>query len=63
MRRLQDVPGVSSAGLATAIPMDGGGNVNPFVVRDRGLDAEGGRISRRHKWIGPNYLKTPQALS
>lgn len=60
VRRLQDVPGVSSAGLATAIPMDGGGNVNPFIVRDRGVDAEGGRMSRRHKWIAPGYLETLQ---
>jgi predicted permease len=60
VRRLQDIPGVASAGLATAIPMDGGGNVNPFIVRDRGLDAEGGRVSRRHKWIGPDYLETLQ---
>jgi putative ABC transport system permease protein len=60
VRRLEEVSGVSSVGLATAIPMDGGNNVNPFIVRDRGLDAEGGRISRRHKWIGPNYLETLQ---
>jgi putative ABC transport system permease protein len=60
VRRLEEVPGVSSVGLATAIPMDGGNNVNPFIVRDRGLEAEGARISRRHKWIGPNYMETLQ---
>ena len=60
VRRLEEVPGVVSVGLATAIPMDGGGNVNPFIVRDQGLDAEGGRISRRHKWIAPGYLETLQ---
>ena len=59
-RRLQQVPGVSSVGLATAIPMGGGNNVNPFVVQGRELESEGATIIRRHKWIGPNYLETMQ---
>jgi predicted permease len=54
VRRLEEVPGVSSVGLATAIPMDGAGNVNPFFVRGR----EPTSISRRHKWIGGGYLET-----
>ncbi len=57
-RRLAEIPGVSSVGLATSIPMHGGGNVNPFLVRGQEMDEEGARISRRHKWIGPNYLET-----
>ena len=59
-RRLEEVPGVSSVGLASSVPMDGWNNVNPFTVQGRDLDVEGGRISRRHKWIGPNYLETLQ---
>ncbi len=59
-RRLQEVPGVSSVGLATAIPMDGSGNVNPFYVEGQILDPDGARLSRRHKWIGPSYLSTMQ---
>jgi predicted permease len=59
-RRLQQVPGVASVGLATAIPMDGSGNVNPFLVQGQDFDAEGARVSRRHKWIGPDYLETMQ---
>ncbi len=54
VRRLEEVPGVGSVGLATAIPMDGAGNVNPFFVRGR----EPTSISRRHKWIGEGYLET-----
>ncbi len=60
VRRLEEVPGVSSVGLATSIPMHGGGNVNPFLVQGQALDSEGATVSRRHKWIGPNYLETMQ---
>jgi predicted permease len=59
-RRLAEVPGVSSVGLSTSIPMHGGGNVNPFLVQGQTMDDEGARISRRHKWIGPGYLETMQ---
>ena len=60
VRRLAEVPGVTSVGLSTSMPMYGGGNVNPFLVRGQSMDDEGARISRRHKWIGPNYLETMQ---
>lgn len=59
-RRLEQIPGVASIGLATAIPMDGSGNVNPFLAQGHDLNDEGARVSRRHKWIGPNYLETMQ---
>jgi predicted permease len=59
-RRLAQIPGVGSVGLASGIPMDGWGNVNPFYVEGQVLDPEGPRLSRRHKWIGPDYLSTLQ---
>jgi predicted permease len=57
-RRLAEIPGVASVGLATAIPMDGSINVNPFYVD--GVDLWGGRPPpiRRHKWIGEGYFET-----
>lgn len=55
-RRIREVPGVSSVGLATAIPMDGARNVNPFFVQGR--DPATQTVSRRHKWIGGDYLRT-----
>jgi len=58
VHRLEQIPGVTSVGLATAIPMDGGNNVNPFFVRGQVLDPDGPRISRRHKWIGEGFLET-----
>jgi predicted permease len=57
-RRLGEIPGVETVGLATGIPMDGWGNVNPFYVQGQILDSDGPRLSRRHKWIGPDYLST-----
>jgi len=59
-RRLEEVPGVESVGLATSVPMDGWANVNPFLVQGQSMDDEGARVSRRHKWIGPDYLETMQ---
>jgi len=60
VRSLGSIPGVTSTGLASGIPMDGGDNVNPFFVRGQILDPDGPRISRRHKWIGEGYLETLQ---
>jgi predicted permease len=58
VHNLEQIPGVTSVGLATDIPMDVGNNVNPFFVRGQVLDPDGPRISRRHKWIGEGYLET-----
>jgi predicted permease len=58
--RLEEIPGVSSVGLATEVPMAFGGNVNPFFVRGQELDPDGPRLSRRHKWIGQGYLEAMQ---
>jgi predicted permease len=59
-RRLMEIPGVASVGLATAVPMDGSSNVNPFYVD--GVDLWGGQPPpiRRHKWIGEGYFETLQ---
>jgi predicted permease len=58
VQSLGSIPGVTSVGLGTSIPMDVGNNVNPFFVRGQVLDPDGPRISRRHKWIGEGYLET-----
>ncbi|MGW8267306.1 MAG: ABC transporter permease, partial [Longimicrobiales bacterium] len=60
VRRLGEIPGVSSVGLATQIPMAGGNNVNPFFVRGQETDPDNPMITRRHKWIGGGYLETMQ---
>jgi putative ABC transport system permease protein len=59
-RRLAQIPGVNSVGLATSIPMGPGNNVNPLYVD--GVEYTGDQTAtiRRHKWIGEGYLETLQ---
>jgi predicted permease len=57
-RRLGEIPGVASVGLATALPMHGGNNVNPFFAEGEEENPYTQGISYRHKWIGEGYLET-----
>lgn len=59
-RRLEELPGVTAVGLATAIPMDGSLNYNPVFVEGGADDAGKVGVSRRHKWIGGGYLEAMQ---
>lgn len=56
LRRFEAVPGVTSVGITTAPPMDGG-NSDPIFVADH--DYGEGRIPpvRRHRSISPGYLR------
>ena len=58
--RLGEIPGVTSVGLSSAVPMHGTDNVNPFYVD--GLDYSGDEAPplRRHKWLGQDFLETMQ---
>ncbi len=56
--RLADLPGVSSVGMATAIPLDGANNVNPFYAEGVGPAGDAPRPMRRHKWVGGSYFET-----
>jgi len=60
VRRLAEIPGVDSVGLALDVPMDGWRNVNPFFVD--GVDPPGGGAAptRRHNWVGEDYFETLQ---
>jgi len=57
-RRLGDIAGVTSVGMATSLPMHAGGNINPLYVE--GVTAQGDAPPRteRHKWIGEGYFET-----
>ncbi len=59
-RRMEDIAGVTSVGLATAIPMDGSNNWNPLYTQDAVAGGTERPVSRRHKWIGEGYLETLQ---
>ena len=57
-RRLGEVAGVRSVGMATALPMHRGGNINPLYVEGVTVQGRTPPITRRHKWIGPGYFET-----
>jgi len=59
-RRLGEIPGVDSVGMATGIPMDGYDNVNPFHVDGMAAPGDVRSPSRRHKWVGEGYFETLQ---
>jgi len=57
-RRLEQVPGVTSVALGTAIPMSVGNNVNPLYIEGLEYSGENPATIRRHKWIGGDFLET-----
>ena len=58
IRRIEQVPGVSSVGLSSSITMDGSSSNDPVFVED--FPAPEGQIPalRRQKWISPGYFAT-----
>ncbi|MGD8727893.1 MAG: ABC transporter permease, partial [Gemmatimonadales bacterium] len=54
-RRLEQIPGVTSVALGTALPMAGGNNVNPVYIEGLEYTGESPASIRRHKWIGGNF--------
>jgi predicted permease len=58
LRNLAAIPGVSSVGLGTTIPMDGNGNLNPVWAQDRSY-VDGQSPPLRHfRFVAPGYFKT-----
>ncbi|HEY6305804.1 MAG TPA: ADOP family duplicated permease, partial [Candidatus Angelobacter sp.] len=58
LRKVAAVPGVSSAGLASAIPMDGENDNDPVFVADHAYKAGELPALRRFKFISPGFLAT-----
>jgi predicted permease len=57
-RRLSEIPGVTSVGLSSSVPMDGRGGFDPIFFEDFPLsDGQSPQI-RRFKWVGGNYPET-----
>ena len=57
-RKIEAIPGVSSVGMGTSIPMDGNVSLNPVFAQDRTY-AEGQLPPLRHfKFVSPGYIKT-----
>jgi putative ABC transport system permease protein len=58
VRRLEQIPGVSSVGLSSSVTMDGNRSNDPIFVED--APTAEGKIPpiRRMKWTSENYFKT-----
>ncbi len=58
LRRLEQIPGVTSVGLSSSVTMDGNNSNDPIFVED--APAAEGKIPpiRRMKWTAENYFKT-----
>lgn len=58
LRRIEAIPGVTSVGLSSSMPMDGLNSNDPVWVEDKpGQEGQMPPI-RRYKWISPNFLGT-----
>jgi predicted permease len=58
VRRVEQVPGVMSVGIASSITMDGFDSNDPVFVEDFPGPADRIPPIRRFKWIAENYFKT-----
>jgi putative ABC transport system permease protein len=58
VRRIEQIPGVSSVGLSSSITMDGFDSNDPVFVEDFPGPADRLPPIRRFKWIGENYFAT-----
>ncbi|MCC7179380.1 MAG: ABC transporter permease [Acidobacteria bacterium] len=58
LRRIEAIPGVTSVGLASSMPMDGFNSNDPVWVEDKpGPEGQMPPI-RRYKWVTPNFFGT-----
>ena len=58
LRRIAQIPGVSSVGLSSSVTMDGMGMSNPLLVEEFPLPEGQPPQSRRMKWVSPGYFET-----
>jgi predicted permease len=56
--RVAAVPGVSSVGLSTSIPMDGNGSFDPIFAADKNYRPGEMAPIRRFKWVSPEFRAT-----
>lgn len=57
-RRLSEIVGVRSVGMATDLPMHTISNVNPLYVEGVTVASRTPPMTRYHKWVGSGYFET-----
>jgi len=58
LRRIEAIPGVSSIGLGTGVPMDGNHSINPVYAQDRTYSEGELAPLRNFRFVSPGYFKT-----
>ncbi|HEX4606345.1 MAG TPA: ABC transporter permease [Candidatus Angelobacter sp.] len=58
LHKVGAIPGVSSVGLASTIPMDGKNSIDPIFAQDRTYKPGEINALRRFKYISPGFLAT-----
>lgn len=58
LRRLEAIPGVTSASLSSSVTMDGNDSNDPIFREDKPIPDGQMAPLRRYKWIPANYFKT-----
>jgi predicted permease len=58
VRKLEQIPGVSSVGVSSSVTMDGNDSNDPIFVEDFPPAADKIPPLRRFKWIAQNYFQT-----
>ena len=56
LRKIQEIPGATSAGITTSIPMDGFHNMDPIFAQDRAYKEGELPPLRVFKFVSPGYL-------
>jgi len=58
LERVRALPGVQSATLGTALPMQGGGNYDGYIIEGRPVPASGNEDQMYQTAVAPDYFKT-----
>ena len=58
LRKVEEIPGVSSVGVSSSITMDGDNSNDPIFVEEFPVAADQIPPLRRFKWIAPGYFET-----
>lgn len=58
LRKIEEIPGVTSAGLSSSITMDGSNSNDPIFVEEFPVPGDQLPPVRRFKWISPGYFET-----